>query len=135
MQHVRWKKSVIVVMASGLPFVTFPAVSYAGLIGTAEMLAADARASAGTSVRTPQQAAIRSALARDDVRAQMLAMGVSPAEVEQRLDALTDAELAQLSAEMDRLPAGAGVLEVIGVVFVVLLILELLHVTNIFTGL
>jgi hypothetical protein len=122
-------------MASGLLFVTFPAASYAGLIGTAEMLAADARVSAVTSVRASQQAAIRSALARDDVRAQMLAMGVSPAEVEQRLDALTDAELAQLSAEMDRLPAGAGVLEVIGVVFVVLLILELLHVTNIFTGL
>jgi len=135
MQHVRWKRSAIAVMASGLLFVTFPAASYAGLIGTAEMLAADARVSAVTSVRASQQAAIRSALARDDVRAQMLAMGVSPAEVEQRLDALTDAELAQLSAEMDRLPAGAGVLEVIGVVFVVLLILELLHVTNIFTGL
>lgn len=132
MRHVRWKKSAIAVMASGLLFVTFPATSYAGLIGTAEMLAADARTSARTS---QQQAVIQSALARDDVRAQMLAMGVSPAEVEQRLDALTDAELAQLSAEMDRLPAGAGVLEVIGVVFVVLLILELLHVTNIFTGL
>ncbi len=127
MQHVRWKKSAIAVMASGLLFVTFPATSYAGLIGTAEMLAADARSS--------RKAAIQSALARDDVRAQMLAMGVSPVEVEQRLDALTDAELAQLSTEMDRLPAGAGVLEVIGVVFVVLLILELLHVTNIFTGL
>lgn len=127
MQHVPWKKSAIAVMASGLLFVTFPAASYAGLIGTADMLAADAR--------TSQKAAIQSALARDDVRTQMLAMGVSPMEVEQRLDALTDAELAQLSAEMDRLPAGADVLEVIGVVFVVLLILELLHVTNIFTGL
>jgi len=127
MQYVRWRKRTIAIVASSFLFGTFPAASYAGLIGTAEMLATDAR--------TAQMTAIQSVLARDDVRAQMLEMGVSPREVEERLGALTNAELAQLSAEMNRLPAGAGVLEVIGVVFVVLLILELLHVTNIFTGL
>jgi hypothetical protein len=38
-----------------------------------------------------------------------------------------------LQGRIADLPAGAGVIEVIGIVFVILLILELIGVTNIFT--
>ena len=48
--------------------------------------------------------------------------------------ALSAAELAQLDGRLDQLPAGAGIVEVVGVVFVVLLILELVGVTDIFTA-
>ncbi|MDX1698408.1 MAG: PA2779 family protein, partial [Thiohalobacterales bacterium] len=72
-------------------------------------------------------------LARDEVRMQMLELGVDPAHVEARVEALSDAELARLSNGIGDLPAGSGALEVIGIVFVVILILELLGVTNVFT--
>ncbi len=42
--------------------------------------------------------------------------------------------LAQLSTQLEELPAGGDVLGVLGVMLVVLLVLELLGVTNVFTG-
>ena len=46
--------------------------------------------------------------------------------------ALSDSELVQLSENIDQAPAGAGVVEVVGIVFIVLIILELVGVTDIF---
>lgn len=99
--------------------------AYAGVITTQQALSAEARAG------TEQQ--VRTALARDDVRQAMGHYGVSPADADARIASLSDAELLQLQDQIDRLPAGGdGVLAVIGIVFVVLLILELVGVTNIF---
>ena len=69
----------------------------------------------------------------DDVRAQFLERGVSPDEVDARIAALSTEELQTLSMQLDELPAGGSLLAVIGVVFVVLLILEMVGVTNVFT--
>ena len=59
-------------------------------------------------------------------------MGVDRALVHDRLLALSDSELLMLEQEMDRLVAGGDALAVIGAVFLVLLILELVGVTDIF---
>lgn len=72
-------------------------------------------------------------IARDDVRAELVRLGVDPAAAENRLATLTAEELQQLQGHMQDLPAGGSVLAVIGIVFLVLLILELVGVTNIFT--
>ncbi|WP_136805226.1 PA2779 family protein [Desulfosediminicola flagellatus] len=72
-------------------------------------------------------------LAREDVRTELIHRGVDPDVVSQRLNGLTAAELMSIQRNIDTMPAGAGALEVIGVVFLVLLILELVGVTNIFT--
>lgn len=98
--------------------------AYAGVITTQQALSAEARAS------TEQQ--VRTTLARDDVRQAMQRYGVDPADADARIASLSDAELLQLQGQVDRMPAGGGVLAVIGIVFVVLLILELVGVTNIF---
>lgn len=72
---------------------------------------------------------------REDVRAQLMAMGVNPDAATNRLNDLTPAELQQLQAQMNHLPAGAdgGFFAVLGIIFVVLLVLELVGVTNIFS--
>lgn len=98
--------------------------AYAGVITTQQALSAEARAA------TEQQ--IRTALAREDVRKAMQGYGVAAADVDARIASLSDAELLRLQGEVDRLPAGGDLLAVIGIVFVVLLILELVGVTNIF---
>lgn len=99
--------------------------AYAGVITTQQALSAEARAT------TEQQ--VRTALARDDVRQAMQHYGVSPVDADARIASLSDAELLQLQGQVDRLPAGGdGLLAVLGIVFVVLLILELVGVTNIF---
>jgi hypothetical protein len=69
---------------------------------------------------------------RDQVRAQMLALGVDPAAVDARVARLTDAELRSLAERMGTLPAGGDALAIIGILFLVLLILEVVGVIDIF---
>jgi len=76
---------------------------------------------------------INGVLAQDSVRKQMIALGVDPLDAQARVAAMTDSELQTLDRQIGDLPAGGDVLAVIGVVFVVLLILELVGVTHIFT--
>lgn len=71
-------------------------------------------------------------LKRDDVREQMLSMGVDPSQVEARLAGLSDAEVTQLASRMEELPAGAGVIELLVVVVLVFVILDIAGVTDVF---
>lgn len=71
-------------------------------------------------------------LMRDDVRRELAQLGVDPELARLRAAALSPAELEELAGRLEEAPAGAGVLEVIGATFVVLLVLELLGVINIF---
>lgn len=92
MQTVIWKKAGIFMLVINFIVTTYPVTSYAGLVGTDELLSAD--------TRHRQITEIRNVLARDEVRTQMLDLGVDPTHVEERLNALTDAELARLSTGM-----------------------------------
>jgi hypothetical protein len=96
----------------------------AGVIGTEAAMQSDDR-----NARIER---INSVLSRDNVEQQLRKLGVDPADAKQRIAALSDAELASLEQRMDELPAGAGALEVLGIVLLVLLVLELVGVTDIF---
>jgi hypothetical protein len=100
-------------------------VSSAGIIGTGQIIESDARA---TSIER-----IDALLARENVAGQLQEYGVDPAVIEARVRGLTTAELLALESRIDQQVAGAGdVLTLIGAVFIVLLILEVLGVTDIF---
>jgi len=101
-----------------------PLVAQAGVIGTLQAVESQNRAA--------DLAAVNSALAREQVRAQLGALGVDASQVESRIAAMTDAELRSLAGEIENLPAGADALAVIGIVFLVLLILEAVGVLDIF---
>ena len=78
------------------------------------------------------KAELQATLARDEVRSELVSMGVDLLQVDARIASLTNEELRQLQNRINDMPAGAGVFEVIGVVFLVLLVLELVGVINIF---
>ncbi len=81
----------------------------------------------------PARTEVQNFLAREDVRKLLTAYGVEPADADRRIAALTDSELDQLRRHINDLPAAGGeVLTVIGIVFLVLIILELVGVTNVF---
>lgn len=82
--------------------------------------------------RQTQLDAVQRQLASAEVQNTLISLGVDPADVHTRITALSDAELAELSANLDELPAGGSILALIGAVFVVLLILDLTGVTNVF---
>ena len=80
------------------------------------------------------RAEVMAFLDRDDVRAQLEAQGVDPADAKARVAAMTDAEVAELQARMDEIPAGAGpsVLGAALVIFVVFVITDVIGATDIF---
>ena len=101
-----------------------PLVAHAGLVGTLQAVESNTRAE--------DIAAVNGALAQAEVREQMAALGVSPADIDARVARLTDSELHTLADRMQQMPAGGDALAIIGIVFLVLLILEAVGVIDIF---
>ena len=99
--------------------------AHAGMIGTEAVI---------NAAQTQQyRERLQNALNRDDVKAQLLARGVDPAQVQARVNNLTDEEVQTLATNMDQLPAGGdSLLGVLVFVFIVLLITDILGFTNIF---
>lgn len=58
--------------------------------------------------------------------------GVAPEEARARVAALSDDELRTIGAQLDALPAGGNVLGILFSVFVILLVTDLLGLTNVF---
>ncbi|MCR4348083.1 MAG: PA2779 family protein [Sulfuricaulis sp.] len=75
---------------------------------------------------------LHNAFSRDDVQAQLLARGVDPAQVQARMDSLTDEEVQTLASNMDQLPAGGSVVGALVLIFLVLLVTDLLGLTNVY---
>jgi hypothetical protein len=117
--------ALMLVLAFNL--VTIGAVQpvHAGVVGSLTYAQAEARGARIDRIST--------FLARDHVRAQLLALGVDASATEARLNTLTDAELTLLDQRISDLPAGGDALAVVGIVFVVLIILEVVGVTDIFS--
>lgn len=77
---------------------------------------------------------INDVLAQENVQSMLIKMGVDPVHASQRVDALTNDELQMIHNNLDQMPAGGtGVVELVGIVAIVMIILELLHVTNFFS--
>lgn len=113
--------AIVCLMLSGL---TYPISASADFIATADYLAAEDR-----QVRVDR---VQAALLQDRISAQLTDLGVEPGQASQRIAALSDAELVELDKRFQELPAGAGALEAVLIVFLLLLILDLTGVTNVF---
>jgi Family of unknown function (DUF6627) len=118
-------RSFIVRLASvALISMGFMQAGWAGMIGTDYMIESDGKAAA--------LARLDKLLAQEEVAGQMVALGVDPADVSARLQGMTYSELQTIEGRIDSQLAGGDAIAVIGVLFLVLLILELVGVTDIF---
>ncbi len=75
---------------------------------------------------------IQEILSRTEVQEQLVAQGVDLAEVDARVAALTDEEARLMAEQLEQLPAGASVVGALLVVFIVLLVTDILGLTNVF---
>lgn len=100
----------------------------AALLTTEQAIAAEAGAEA--------RARLDTLLARADVQAELIALGIDPTEAAARIGRLTDAEIERVVSRIDELPAGEGAIgAVLGAaifIFLVLLITDLLGLTDVF---
>jgi hypothetical protein len=124
MNRMNWRAITVSVLSLALLNTGLISAAQAGVVETSALI---------HTARDTHIASIQAQLARAEVRAQLERYGVAPAEVEGRLAAMSDRELATLAERMNETPAGGdGLLAVIGLTFVVLIILELTGVINIF---
>ncbi|MEY2853520.1 MAG: hypothetical protein RL030_652 [Pseudomonadota bacterium] len=123
MKSLNWRATTVVVLALTVANLGFVRNAQAGVVGTETLVQTD---------RNAQLAAVQAQLNRADVRAAFEKLGVDAAAIDERVAKLGDSELAELSRQMQDAPAGGDVFALIGVVFVVLLILELVGVIDIF---
>lgn len=96
----------------------------AGMVGTAQALAAE-------QSRVDRDELV-SLLEREDLQRQLSALGVDVQHAQERVAALTDAEVARINQRVAELPAGASALGVVLFIFIVFIITDALGVTDIF---
>lgn len=119
------RKLIINLVSFSLLSIGFAQSAGAGMIGTQRLIDANARIETITRVET--------LLARQNVAHQLQAFGVDQALVMSRVETMTQTELAELEDRLDaNIAGGDSAIAIIGVVFLVLLILELVGVTDIF---
>ena len=97
----------------------------AGLLGTDTLIT--------TTQSQHSIADLQQLLAREDAREQLLALGVNPDQVRERVASLSDSELARINRGIDTLNAGgSSVLGVLLIIFIVFVITDVIGATDIF---
>ncbi len=118
-------KRIIVLLVSVSFFSTYALPAWSGMVTTDQLLQQQSGAL--------NKSALLTMLDREDVRRQLVERGVDPAYAKQRIAALSDTQIEELKGNMDTLPAGSGVVGIMIAVLLVLVILDIVGVTNIFT--
>jgi hypothetical protein len=100
---------------------TWVPVARAGIIGTEILLNAER-----------DRSTVETFFAREDVRQQLVLLGVDPAQAELRASNLTDLEAQALAERIHSMPAGGDAAGAIVFIFLVLLVTDLLGLTDVF---
>ena len=124
----RFRRTVAILTALSITGMAFVQGVQAAVIGTEQVAAAQTAAPATSEGRVR----LAQTLDRADVVAALQARGVDVDAARSRVAALTDAEAAQLAAQIDSAPAGGDVLGTIVFIFVLLLVTDILGFTKIF---
>lgn len=119
------RQLVCYILVSMVMFAGLVSQSHAVMLGT-DTVAAEVSSDLG-------RAEIKDLLARQDVSDKLASLGVDIADVSDRVDSMSDAEVAELNQQMADLPAG-GVLGAIVLVLLILILLDVAGVTDIFPG-
>ena len=123
------RRGVALVVAVAMLVVSMPLPkAQAALVSTEQLLAAGDGAA--------ERARVLAFLERADVREQIVALGVDPNEAAARVQALSDAQVREIAGQLDQLPAGQSAVGIIVgailLVFLILLLTDLLGLTNVF---
>ena len=117
------KRLVTCLLTISLTFLQV-APAYAGMVGTQTLI--------DHAAAKIDRDRLKDSLERDEVRKLLANHGVTVEQAQERVDALTDQQVSQLAAHFDDEPAGGFVIEVVVIAALVVVILELVGITDIF---
>ncbi|MCW5655690.1 PA2779 family protein [Hydrogenophaga sp.] len=117
-------RSVALVLIPCMTLAGMPLVAQAGIVSTEQSMV--------TAAGDAHRERVSAFFEREDVRGALQAQGVSADEAIARVQAMSDAEVAQLADRVDQAPAGAGVVGVLFTVFLILLVTDILGLTKVF---
>jgi hypothetical protein len=115
---------LVYIVTATFMFGGLTASAHAGMIGTEQVQAA----AAAQQYRNTVSAALN----RPEVLSQLEQMGVSKADAQARVAALSDEEAAQLAGKIDSLPAGGDIVGALLLIFFVLLVTDILGLTKVY---
>ncbi len=118
-------KRIMVLLVSVSFFSTYSLPAWSGIVTTDQLLQ--------QQLEVLNKSALVAMLDRDDVRQQLVERGVDPEYAKARIAALSDAQIEELKHNIDTLPAGSSVVGILIAVLLVLIILDIVGVTNIFS--
>jgi len=118
-------KRIMVLLVSVSFFSTYSLPAWSGIVTTDQLLQ--------QQLEVLNKSTLVAMLDRDDVRQQLVERGVDPEYARARITALSDAQIEELRDSIDTLPAGSGVVGILVAVLLVLIILDIVGVTNIFS--
>jgi hypothetical protein len=109
-----------------------PCVTLVGMPLTAQASIVSTEQAMVTPAGDASRERVAAFLSRDDVRAELQTQGVSADDAIARVQAMSDAEVAQIAQRVDQAPAGAGVVGVLFTVFLILLVTDIMGLTKVF---
>lgn len=124
LNNIRQSRFIASFLVIAILFVSLQPTVNAAIISTADLLA-------------DQQSQIDreyllTSLDREDVKTALISQGVDVDMAKLRVSSMTDTEVRTLNAKMDNLPAASGVVGVVVLILVVLLITDLIGVTDVY---
>lgn len=118
-------RAIVSILVCSTALLGTPLTAQAGVVSSGEAFSSIQQSEA--------RAKVNAVLAREDVRSVLSARGLSAEQAEQRVKAMTDAEVTLLAGRIDQLPAGGDVLGLLFTVFIVLLVTDILGLTKVFS--
>ena len=123
-ERLRKSRRIPAVLIVCVAWLSILPAAQAGLISTTELVAAQQL--------VVDQQTLLSALERTDVRQALIAQGVDPKQAKARVASMTAEEVQLVNEKLNQLPAGSGLLETAVFVFLLLLVTDMLGLTDIF---
>jgi len=111
-------------LAVSILFVSVQPVANAAIVSTSELVAIEQ-----TEIGREY---LLNSLEREEVRTALTSEGVDLEMAKKRVASMTDEEVKALNQKMEEMPAGGGVVGVLVIVFLVLLITDLVGLTDVF---
>ncbi len=100
-------------------------------VSIADVVSSDEAISIELNQYNKQQ--LLSYIARDEVQSTLVALGVDTSDAQSRIANMTDFEIASLNAQIQDMPAAAGIGGTIVTVLIVIAVLDMLGVTDVFS--